>query len=37
MHGLCQEIIAGRHDWLQKLVLGLDLLIDGFERARSRD
>ena len=37
MHGLSQEIIAGRHDGLQNLVLGLDLLIDGFERARSRD
>lgn len=34
MNGLSQEIIAGRHDGLQHLELGLDLLLDGLERLR---
>lgn len=35
LHGLAEEVIAGRHDGLQKLELGLDLLLDGLERLRS--
>lgn len=35
MNGLSQEIIAGRHDGLQHLELGLDLLLDGLERLRA--
>lgn len=33
-HGLAQEIIAGRHDGLHPLELGLDLLLDGLEKLR---
>lgn len=36
MNGLSQEIIAGRHDGLQHLELGLELLLDGLERVRTR-
>ena len=36
MHGLSQEIIAGRHDGLQHLELGLELLLNGLEQLRSR-
>ena len=32
LNGMSQEIIAGRHDGLQPFELGLDLLLDGFER-----
>jgi hypothetical protein len=34
MNGLSQEIIARRHDGIQHLELGLDLLLDGLERLR---
>lgn len=34
MHGLSSEIIAGRHDGLQPFELGLDILLDGYERLR---
>ena len=34
MNGLAQEIIAGRHDGIQHLELGLDLLLDGLEALR---
>ena len=33
-NGLSQEIIAGRHDGLHQLELGLDLLLDGLEKMR---
>ena len=36
MNGLSQEIVAGRHDGLQHLELGLDLLLHGLERVRTR-
>jgi AcrR family transcriptional regulator len=32
LNGMSQEIIAGRHDGLHQLELGLDLLLDGLER-----
>jgi AcrR family transcriptional regulator len=34
LHGLSQEVIAGRHDGLHQLELGLDVLLDGLERLR---
>jgi AcrR family transcriptional regulator len=34
LNGMSQEIIAGRHDGLQQLELGLDLLLDGLDRLR---
>jgi AcrR family transcriptional regulator len=34
LHGMSQEVIAGRHDGMHHLELGLDLLIDGLERLR---
>lgn len=34
LNGMSQEIIAGRHDGIQQLALGLELLLDGFERLR---
>ncbi len=34
MNGLSQEIIAGRHDGLQHLELGLELLLNGLEQLR---
>lgn len=36
MNGLSQEIIARRHDGLQHLELGLDLLLDGLEALRRK-
>ena len=36
LNGLSQEVIAGRHDGLQKLELGLELLLDGLERLRTK-
>ena len=36
MNGLSHEIISGRHDGLQHLELGLDLLLDGLEALRTR-
>lgn len=35
MNGLAEEVIGGRHDGLQHLELGLDLLLDGLERLRT--
>jgi AcrR family transcriptional regulator len=34
MNGLSQEVISGRHDGLQHLELGLELLLEGLERLR---
>lgn len=34
LNGLSQEIISGRHDGVQHLELGLELLLDGLERLR---
>jgi AcrR family transcriptional regulator len=34
LHGMSQEVIAGRHDGLNQIELGLDLLLDGLERMR---
>lgn len=34
LRGLSEEVIAGRHDGLHQLELGLDLLLDGLERMR---
>jgi hypothetical protein len=31
---MSEEVIAGRHDGVQRLELGLDLLLDGLERLR---
>ena len=31
LNGMSQEVIAGRHDGLQQIELGLDLLLDGFD------
>jgi AcrR family transcriptional regulator len=36
MNGLSQEVISGRHDGLQHLELGLELLLEGLERLRLR-
>jgi AcrR family transcriptional regulator len=36
LNGLSQEVIAGRHDGLQPIELGLDLLLDGLEALRVR-
>lgn len=35
LNGMSQEVIAGRHDGLHHLDLGLELLLDGLERMRS--
>lgn len=35
LHGLSQEIIAGRHDGLQHLELGLELLLNGLEHLKA--
>lgn len=35
LNGMSQEVIAGRHDGIQHLELGLDLLLDGLERMRT--
>ncbi len=32
--GMSQEVIAGRHDGMHHLEMGLELLLDGFERLR---
>jgi AcrR family transcriptional regulator len=37
LHGMSSEVIAGRHDGLHQLELGLDLLLDGLERLRSAE
>jgi AcrR family transcriptional regulator len=34
LNGMSQEVIAGRHDGLHHLELGLELILDGFERLR---
>ena len=34
MRGLTDELIQGRHDGVNRLDLGLDILLDGFERMR---
>jgi len=34
LRGLSEEVIAGRHDGGHQLELGIDLLLDGFERLR---
>jgi len=36
LNGLSQEVIAGRHNGLQDLDLGLELLLDGLERMRAQ-
>jgi len=36
LRGLSEEVIAGRHDGLQHLVFGLDLLLTGLERLRTK-
>jgi AcrR family transcriptional regulator len=35
MHGMSLEVIEGRHDGMQQLELGIDLLLDGLERLRA--
>jgi AcrR family transcriptional regulator len=35
LNGMSQEVIAGRHDGLHHIELGLDLLLDGLERLRA--
>jgi hypothetical protein len=37
LNGMSQEIIAGRHDGMHHLELGLELLLDGLERMRKAD
>lgn len=37
LHGMSQEVIAGRHDGLHRIELGLELLLDGLERLRRAD
>src|SRR5450631_355069 len=34
LNGMSQEVIAGRHDGIHQLDLGLDLLLEGLERMR---
>jgi len=34
LNGMSQEVIAGRHDGMHELELGLELLLDGLERMR---
>ncbi len=34
LNGLSQEVIAKRHDGMHRLELGLDVLLEGFERSR---
>ena len=36
LRGLSEEVIAGRHNGLQHLEFGLDLLLSGLERLRSK-
>jgi AcrR family transcriptional regulator len=35
LHGMSQEVIAGRHDGMHQIERGIDLILDGFERQRS--
>ena len=35
LNGMSQEVIAGRHDGLHQLDLGLELLLDGLERLKN--
>jgi AcrR family transcriptional regulator len=35
LNGMSQEVIAGRHDGMHQLELGLDVLLDGLERMRA--
>jgi AcrR family transcriptional regulator len=35
LNGMSQEVIAGRHDGLHQLELGLELLLDGLEKLRA--
>ncbi len=35
LNGMSQEVIAGRHDGIHQLELGLELLLDGLERRRA--
>jgi len=35
LNGMSQEVIAGRHDGIHQLELGLDVLLDGLERLRA--
>ena len=37
LNGMSQEVIAGRHDGLHRIELGLELILDGLERLRARD
>lgn len=34
LNGMSQEVIAGRHDGMHQLELGLELILDGLERLR---
>jgi AcrR family transcriptional regulator len=34
LNGMSQEVIAGRHDGMHQLDLGLDLILDGLEKVR---
>ncbi len=36
LNGMSQEVIAGRHDGLHDIDLGLDLILEGLERLRAR-
>jgi hypothetical protein len=35
MRGMTEELIEGRHDGINRLEPGLDMLLDGFERLRA--
>lgn len=35
LNGMSQEVISGRHDGIQDLALGLDLILDGLEKMRT--
>lgn len=35
LNGMSQEVIAGRHDGMHQLEIGLDLILDGLERMRA--
>ena len=36
LHGMSQEVIAGRHDGLHQIDFGLEFILDGIERLRAR-
>jgi len=36
LHGMSKEVIGGRHDGVHDLEFGLELVLDGLERLRSR-